>query len=206
MTTIADQLGLARQSVAPMPTTPPQRWCILRTSPGRTLSLAKSLAGAGFTIWTPSEVQTRRRPRTRTVREVDAPILPSFVFASADRVHDLRRITMLEMSPHPQFSIFQHGGKVPLIAERELARLRAEEADAQRRSALKRAERARRERGARPKAAIPIGQKVDGTGPWSGLTGTVTECDGRTAIVLFGGILPVTIDAWKLASGEVIAA
>jgi hypothetical protein len=63
-------------------------WCILRTSGGRTVPLARSLAAVGFEVWTP--VRTIRRPapgqgrrlvmsQRRKLIDVDLAILPGFV-------------------------------------------------------------------------------------------------------------------------------
>ena len=55
---------------------------ILRTSPSRTLPLAKSLREAGFAVWSPEESRIRRRPRSQREAELSLPIVPGFVFGS----------------------------------------------------------------------------------------------------------------------------
>ena len=49
---------------------------------------------------------TRRRGPARERVEYAAPIMPTFVFAGADRRHDLARIAALPFSEHPGFSVF----------------------------------------------------------------------------------------------------
>ncbi|MFH7168762.1 hypothetical protein, partial [Klebsiella pneumoniae] len=61
------------------------RWTILRTSGGQTLPLMRSLREAGFEVWTPAKT-FRKTIRANTLMgtrqiEVEAPILPTFVFA-----------------------------------------------------------------------------------------------------------------------------
>jgi hypothetical protein len=62
-------------------------WCILRTSPARTLPLAASLMAAGVEAWSPAQMVTRRMGRKRERVEQAAPVTASMAiergFASA---------------------------------------------------------------------------------------------------------------------------
>lgn len=168
------------------------RWCILRTSGGNTLSLARSLRKAGFEVWTPEKVHRRRRPRSKETIDIDLPILPTFVFARADRVADLQAAAVAVISPHPAFSIFRHAGRIPLVADREVRGLRDEE------------ERARiaHLRGQRREVALGSRVQVDSQA-FGGLTGVVEASDGKHAMVSFGGSFRVKIEAWLLRTDEV---
>jgi hypothetical protein len=107
------------------------RWIILRTSGPQTLPLMRSLCDAGLEAWTPARTirkVVRKGTRTEQRIEIDVPILPTFVFA---REQDLpafaELIAMLPYGAHPAFSIFRYRGRIPLVAESEVAGLRAEE-------------------------------------------------------------------------------
>lgn len=108
------------------------RWFILRTSGGQTLALAASLCAAGFDVWTPARTLRRympaRTPSGKRLIETDVPILPTFVFARETVLEALAAATTQEPSPYPAFSVFRHGGRVPIVADVEIAGLRAEEA------------------------------------------------------------------------------
>lgn len=201
-------------------------WCILRTSGGRTVPLARSLAGAGFEVWTP--VRTIRRPapgqgrrlvmgQRRKLIDVDLAILPGFVFARADQLHDLVRAAGAELSPHPSFSVFHQAGRVPLVRDASITGLRAAEEDARE---LRRAEveaetreEARRARADRMRTEsnrrkmlrrvtkdLPSATEVmvEGMSAFDGLIGIVVEGRGATAVVEFGGSLRIEIEAWQL--------
>jgi transcription antitermination factor NusG len=170
-------------------------WCILRTSPGRTLALAKSLSAAGLDVWTPTQTHDRRRPRSKETVEIEAPIMPTFVFARASLVPELMRLRSLEVSPHPGFSIFQHMGRTPLIADREIANLRVVEEIAVR-ARLKKSHR----------YVFPAGQKVSvAEGNFVGLEGVVEGGDGKFALVCFGGAMQFKIATFLLRTDEVQA-
>ncbi len=219
------------------------RWCILRTSGPRTLAVAASLVAAGVEAWTPKRTFKRVKPgklrdehgRRFTV-EVDAAILPTFVFA---REHHLRTLVALWKDPTsalPPFSVFQYGGRFPLVSDMDVAGLRdaereaAEALEAQRNAETREeAERIRiaalRTAQARMKAQrmaeaerrkalraerrdFAQGQSVvvDDTPALTGVTGVVVSSDGRTALVDFGGSLTMKIEAWRLAHDPVQAA
>lgn len=107
------------------------RWCILRTSGGQTLPLMRSLRAASFDAWTPART-IRKTVRAKTPTgsrqlEVELPILPTFVFARERDLALLADAAAQSISPHPAFSIFRHGGKIPLVSDGDVAGLRAEE-------------------------------------------------------------------------------
>ncbi|GGB21409.1 hypothetical protein GCM10011380_08710 [Sphingomonas metalli] len=108
------------------------RWLILRTSGGQTLPLAASLGAAGFAVWTPARVLRRsipaKTPSGKRLIATDAPILPTFVFAAEADLLRLAAAAVELPSPHPAFSIYRHGGRVPLVGDSEIAGLREEEA------------------------------------------------------------------------------
>lgn len=142
-------------------------WCILRTSGRLTLPLAEALEADGFKAWSPVEVQRHKRTRARK----RVPIMPTFVFAEADRLPDL-----LEMAEAPApkvgFSVFRHYERIPLIADDELRPLRRAEARAV------------------PEEEWPTferDQPVTVTeGPYGGVSGKVIRSRGEWALVLFG--------------------
>lgn len=165
-------------------------WCILRTNGRRTLRLADSLNAAGIEAWTPIVTHKRRLSRIHMgVQQVDGPMLPSFVFARARHVQDLLRCLSMPTNPHPAFTIFLHGGRAPVIADREIDRLRRAEDEAK--------PRARRR-------TVAIGAKISPTeGPFAGLTGVVEEVQGKDAVIHFGGAMRFKISAWLLAQDTV---
>lgn len=166
-------------------------WCILRTSPGRTLPLARSLAAAGFEVWTPKMTIYRRRPRSQRRIECEAPIMPTFVFARANRVRDLARVSALPVNPHPAFSIFRHGGGVPLVGDQEIVGLRAAE------------DRAKRQDLKSKRKAFAIGERVRLTeGAFAGLSGVIEQSDGKMALVFFGQAMPIRIATYLLEVDE----
>lgn len=196
------------------------KWCILRTTGGRTLPVAASLAGAGFDVWTPVEI-TRRRVRkgpTHVMVERSAPIAPTFVFGRAAHLMDFARIVAAPTSPHPPFSVFHWDGRVPLVADSALAVLRATEAEAMAAIEAAREEVARQRKQEERIAAMRTEQqrrralravrrefqrdalvKVSDVPALAGLTGRVIDSNGTTALVAFGGSLVMTIEAWQLS-------
>lgn len=171
------------------------KWCILRCSAARTLALAASLRDAGYEAWTPVDHVTRRRSRSKAIVAFDAPMLPTYVFARADAnlmVHVSKQLG----SPHPAFSVYQHAGRAPLLADAGLNHLRAlEERSADR--ARKRDGKAKAPRFA-PGAVVRI---ADGQTAWRGMSGIVESEDGRDALVNFGGSYAVRISRWQLVGG-----
>jgi hypothetical protein len=212
------------------------RWCILRTSGGRTLALADSLTKAGFEAWSPRKTLKRIKagvkPRldgTRPTIEVDAAILPTFVFARAKDLSVLAQVACADITPHPPFSIFRYGGRYPVIADASVIGLQdaerdatavieairaaetREEAERIRKAALKtereriramRISEAERRKALRnERGTFDAGQHVtvEDMPSFTGVTGVVESSDGRSAVVVFGGMLVVTVEAWQLA-------
>lgn len=168
-------------------------WCIVRTSPGRTLPVARSLQQAGFDAWSPAQTITRRKPRTKEVREIAVPIMPTFVFVRASQLHELARVLALPVNPHPGFSLFRYHGRYPLLADQDVASLRAAEEKA-RKAGLKKNHR----------HAFPVGQAVqvkEGVG--AGLSGIVEGGDGSFALVAFGGTFRMKIATFLLGTDAV---
>lgn len=107
------------------------RWAILRTSGGQTLPLMRSLRDAGFDVWSPAK-PIRRSIRAKTpsgtrLIDTEVPILPTFVFANSHDLITLEDIASLSISPHPAFSIFRYGGRIPIVGDSEVSGLREEE-------------------------------------------------------------------------------
>jgi transcription antitermination factor NusG len=181
----------------------PDDWCILRMSGPRTLTLTRSLADAGIEAWTPTATRLIRVPRSRAKRERDFPIMPTFVFVRARHLAELRRCLSLPSNPHPAFSIFRHGGGIPLIADGEIGSVRAIEEQGQherQRARDREADAARRAK----RHHVAVGSEVEiPEGGFAGLTGIVEESDGRFALVCFGGSLRVKVASFLLASDEV---
>lgn len=201
-------------------------WCILQTSGPKTLPLAKSLAAAGFGVWTPTRTIRRPAPgqrralalgRKRKMVEVQVPILPGFVFAPADAVDDLARAAADTAEPHPRFALFTVSGDVRTVTECSIVGLReaeaaAEEAaqaerDAETREEAQRlrAERMRTERDRlkmlkRERKAFDLGQEVlvIDAPAFAGIVGKVVTSDGATATVDFGGTLTMKVEAWRV--------
>lgn len=184
---------------------------ILRTSPSRTLPLAKSLREAGFAVWSPEESRIRRRPRSQREAELSLPIVPGFVFADAGQQAELLALSRspgliyrvwdselkrMVAKGHPHFSVFRSGGSVPRVTAGDLAPLHIIE-DRLRDLAAERRERARR-RG--PVPAFVIGQAVRLPGAFEGLDLIVMAIDGATVHLSRPGwtLPPVVISAWNL--------
>lgn len=168
------------------------RWCILRTSGGRTLPLARSLASAGLEVWTPVQPVTLRRGRNRKRVDVEAAMLPTFVFARAIHLGELARLRSQVSIDHPPFSIFIHTGRAPLISGRSLSALRAEE-ERQR-------GRAEREGAKGKRYDFKLGSivKVKDVPGFVGLTGVVEASDGKGALVRFSRTLAIEIEGWRI--------
>lgn len=191
-----------------------RRWCMLRMSGQRTLAVCRALTSLGYDAWTPQLVLRRRRPRSKKMIEIDAAILPTFVFLRADLLPDLHRLMATPGAPLPAFSIFTYAGRVPLVGDAAMQSLRAEEARAaaaheavrQREQLL--AERSKRQQ---QRAALRASARTYGPGDavtinqpaFTGMTGIVERGIGKSAVVKLGGALTVTIEAWLLAPAGV---
>lgn len=183
------------------------RWCILRTHGGRTLPLARSLADAGICAWTPVEHIRRRIPRSKEKEREFRPVpyLPTYVFAPAADLGELRRLEAAEESGHPAFSIFRHCGASVLVPDAEVAALRQRETESARRmeqsvAAQERHGRRQRERAEPYAQGAPVSVEQ---GAFAGLSGIVEESDGRHTLVLFGTSLRVTIETSTLRGNDV---
>lgn len=202
-------------------------WCILLTSGPKTLPLVGALTSAGYVVWTPTRTIRRPMPgqrrrlvmgQTRRMCEVPVPILSGFVFAAADRKHDLLRLAGLREGTNcPSFSVFQFDGDTPLVSEASVSGLRAAEAAAEAEmQALRDAETREAERRARAELLRTESQRVKAlrsevkrfakgdvvivaSAPsFAGMIGTVAEdVHGRTVRVTFGGCIPVSVGAWQ---------
>lgn len=172
-------------------------WCILRTAPRSTLSLARTLGEDGFSVWTPSDIVTTAKTRRRPSVEQPVPIMPTFVFAGAVHLPRLAELRMCVTSRHSSFSIFRHAGRIPLIADRALDHLRQRE----QRAAERRAVAVRRKRVA---PAFGQGQKVKvEMTAFAGLEGVVQEQNGEDVLVCFGGRITIKISAWLLNPNDI---
>lgn len=171
-------------------------WCILRTNGRRTLRLARSLANAGIESWTPRIMQKRKLSRTHLgFREVEEPMMPSFVFARSRHLGDLLRILALPNSPHPAFSIFQHAGRAPVIGDRDIVNLQAAE------------EKGRRARRKTQRHVVAVGTRISpDEGAFAGLEGVVVGMLGKQAVVDFGGKILFSVASWLLVEDAVEAA
>lgn len=197
------------------------RWCVLRTAGPRTLPLLAALLCAGLDVWTPQATIRRRRPRSKAMTELQAAILPTFVFLRAPQLDNVRQMRALPGSSLPPFSLLTHAGRVPLITGTQMAALRDEEqrAGAAHQAVKDRearlAERSERQRQrAILRASAPTyapGDRVRITEPaFAGMTGIVERGQGKAAVVNLGGSISLTIEAWLLepvgASAEAFAA
>lgn len=165
------------------------KWCILRTGGQRTIALMRSLTAAGIDAWTPIESRKRRRARSKAVIEIEAAMMPTFVFARADRAADLARVRVDPASPHPAFSLFHYQGRVPLISNAEVERLRTLE--------RKQAPKERRK-----VFAAGAGVRVP-EGPFGGMSGVVKQGDDRYTLVAFAGHFEVKIATFLLIDDAV---
>lgn len=181
------------------------RWCILRTTPGRTLRLAGSLAEDGYAVWTPIETRIERVPRVNVKAEVRRPILAGFVFADADRLVDLLQLAAMPVKPrrgggcrlpaHVAFSVMRHAGQIPVIDDAQMAPLRRLEDRRTRR---------------KPAAyAFPSGVRVragEGHKSVAGMSGVVIRSDRGSTTVDFGGLFGCTTIPTSLLSADSLSA
>ena len=180
-----------------------QGWCILRTNGRRTLALVKSLNAVNIEAWSPHHVVKRRTARHKPMREHDEPITPSFVFVRASCLEDVMRALALPNSPHPSFSIFQHAGRAPVIADLEMGHLRHIETQAR---LAHEAEKERASRAARRalRRDVSIGSIVRlSEGAYAGLSGVVEEASPNQAVVCFNGMWRVAVASWLFVGAEV---
>lgn len=164
----------------------PRDWCILRTGGSSTLRLLHSLNVAGFEAWTPLECQVTRDRKSGARHERMIAVMPTYVFARADRLTDLLLISAEPYTCHPGFSVFKHFDRFPIVAEAELAKLREVELKAAAKN---------------EPVVFPRGQevKVRAEG-WEGLTGKVAEISkGQWTLVAFPNFsIPIKFATWQL--------
>jgi hypothetical protein len=160
-------------------------WCILRTAPSRTLTLAAALVDAGFVAWTPQENRIVRVSRCRDRKEVPAPMTPTIVFSEYDRVPELVALSRSPLCRLPSFHVFRHLDVYPRVADRALDALRLAE-----------------QRG-RPRALARVFHQDEAVkfadAGFEGLIGRVDGVRGRYTLVTFPGFkFPVKIPAHSL--------
>lgn len=150
-----------------------KQWCILRCAGQNTLPLMRSLTKAGFEVWSPVEVRTKRVPRANVKRTIEFAMLPSYLFAAADRVVDLIALSNAPGREHRDFRVFQRQDRAPLIADSDLADLRLAE-----RKVTAKAERPHFE----PGETVRLED-----GGFAGLTGEVVSARGEFVSVQLPG-------------------
>lgn len=162
-------------------------WCILRCRGADTLRLAGSLQAVGFECWTPVETIDKRLPRRRARKRDELPVMPSYVFARARHLVDLLEEANAQFSEHPDFSVFHHLARIPLVADEALNPLRIAE---------------RRRTPFDQVAKFTKGEMVRLLeGGFAGLTGVVELTRGQYTLVTFPGFpMPIKISTLLLVS------
>lgn len=170
-----------------------RRWCILRTSGRKTLALARTLAADGFDVWTPTTTHHVTVPRINARRDVILPMMPSFVFARADRLLDLielansvpmRRGPARRQSAHDDFTVFHYRDRIPLVLDSDLEPLRTSE-----RKAVPPSKWQQFKKG--EKVRVP-------EGAFEGMAGVVEGTRGKFTLVCFGTGKAVKISTFIL--------
>jgi hypothetical protein len=165
-------------------------WCILRTAGQRTLILAKSLTDAGFDAWTPAETRKHKLRGGKTGEaEKTMALMPTFVFVRCRHLPELHSISTSPSSPHPAFSLFRYLGQFPILADREVERLREIE---------------HRHLPKGQRITMPIGATVrPKEGPYTGMSGIVEASKNGATMVFFGGWMKVKIDTFILERTDI---
>lgn len=156
-------------------------WFILRMASSDTLSLHRGLRKAGFDAWTPIERRKGKMPRTRTAYDKEFALMPSYVFVNVHHIAEIQHMAMLPPRNIPRFTVFQHNGGIPLIADDQLDALRAEEGRLQ---AVY--EKAARKGQKGPKFDPGQNIRID-DGPFMGMDGVVEDQQGQFTLVNFAG-------------------
>lgn len=209
-------------------------WCILSTSGGRTLALARSLTAAGLVTWAPTRTIRRPAPgqrralvlglRRKTV-EIDLPIMPGFVFVRSEHIDDLAQIALDPMNGHPGFTLFQHAGRAPLISDASISGLREAEAeaaasiqllrDAETRDAERRARADQMRTEAQRRAALRRQRKDFCQGDRVGVIdmpamvgkiGRVEQSTGTVVTIDFGANHSMKVEAWRVVPSALLDA
>jgi hypothetical protein len=179
------------------------KWCILRMSGPSTMRLVASLQDAGLEVWTPTEHIKRRVPRGKGSEHLAVPMAPTYAFARGRHLPDLQRITRMDVSPHPRFSIFRYYGETVFVRHAELHRLRAQ----QQRSYVATLPTLRRHAGKPRGEAFEVGEAVTfESGPLTGLQCFVEASDGLNttlSLSLFGRITKTNVATLQLRSHNV---
>jgi transcription antitermination factor NusG len=98
--------------------------------------------------------------------------------------------------PHPAFSIFRYGGRIPLVNDGDIANLHSVEDHAR-----QRLERARLKQ---HRQVFPVGSPVKlQHGAFAGMSGVVQGGDGKYAVVAFNRSLSVKIATFLLSPDDV---
>lgn len=162
-----------------------KQWIILRCSGQHTLKLANSLSAEGFDVWTPVETLRKREGPSRSRRADTLPVMPSYVFAASRHLHSLLAESEHPASQHPDFSVFRHWTRIPLIADETLDPLRIAE---RRRTPFEKI------------AKFTRGEMVKLLeGGFAGLTGVVELTKGQYTLVTFPGFpMPIKISSLLL--------
>lgn len=161
-------------------------WCILRCAGASTLRLADSLSATGFQAWTPTETNRHRVHGGRRLKQT-VPVMPTYAFARADRLPELLALSQAPVSAHPDFSVFRHCDRIPVIADATLDPLRVAERKRQPVDKLMR---------------FGQGDVVRcGEAGFQGLSGVVQTVRGKKALVAFGTLM-VEIEAMLLLPAE----
>lgn len=156
-------------------------WFILRMASSDTLGVLKALSKAGYDAWTPVERKKGKMPRTRTEYDKEFALMPSYVFVSVHHLPEIQHLAMLPPRNVPRFTVFQHQGGIPLVADDQLDALRAEEGRLQ--TVYERACR-KGKRG--PKFNPGHIVRID-EGGFMGMEGVVESQQGQFTLVSFEG-------------------
>lgn len=168
-------------------------WFILRMASADTLNVTRSLQKQGFDVWTPIERKAGRMPRTRIRYDKEFALMPSYAFANVHHVAEIRHLADLPTRNMPRFTVFQHKGGIPLIADDQLNPLRAEQSRLQ---AIYDKLVRKGKRG--PK--FDKGHLVRlSEGPFAGMEGVVEDQQGQITLVSFDGFhSPIKISSLLL--------
>ena len=166
-------------------------WIILRCAAASTVPLARSLERQGYEgqIWCPKMNCSDRSGRSRSRKQAEEPLLPTYVFAHADRLSDLMEEQRSPVSNHAPFSVMTLHRRIALVRDRQLDALRLEEAKA----------------APKQKApSFPSGTLVRTTeGGFEGVDGFVVSSKGQWSFVEFEGMpVPVKIRTFLLLRNE----
>lgn len=175
-------------------------WCILRMASADTLRVTRSLKEAGLDVWTPTEWRVARMPRTRARYDKPRAIMPSYSFARVEHLDELLRTAMLPGRQGPRFTVFHYRGGVPVVADAQLAPLRALERDL--RNSFERA----RFKGIKLPHLLRGARVEMPAGAFEGLSGIVEDTQGQFTLVnvdVFGKTTMIKVASLLLADPAV---